>query len=205
MPTVGQTIRAARLEKRLTQEELAKRVGVTRVAVSEWERDLTLPRVDKARKIAALLQLDESELTPLGGGVSLKKRDEPGVRGVPLRWSDVPMLEGIDRQPWATNGASEAERESRYLLEIEDDSMLPEFAPGDTIAINPHVEPWDGCTVVAHSADKTSGVLRNYRVRMHGGIDLWPNSPHYQTETIVNRARIVGVVVSHERHFKPPV
>lgn len=44
--TTGQKIAACRREKGLTQAELAKRLGVTRQAVSRWESDAAFPETD---------------------------------------------------------------------------------------------------------------------------------------------------------------
>ena len=52
METVGQRIRKARKEAKLTQQELANRVGVIYAAtVSDWERDAHQPT---ARHLAAI-------------------------------------------------------------------------------------------------------------------------------------------------------
>lgn len=45
MKDMGNKISIARQNKNMTQEELAKRLGVTSQAVSKWERGLSLPDV----------------------------------------------------------------------------------------------------------------------------------------------------------------
>lgn len=208
--TVGGTIKRARVAMRLTQEQLAHRVGVTRVAVSEWERDLTVPRVSKAKKLAQVLGVSELDLTPLVG----LQRGEPsdsfdGMTG--LQWSEVPRLlqARAHMQTIHQAGETNGQRPSvtiYYDLTIEDDSMAPEFQAGDQIRIDTTLEPWDGCQVVAVvDGNVERGVLRHYRLRP-GGFDLWPTNPKHPTHTITDgvSAHVLGVVDRHVRVIRPP-
>ena len=52
---IGEKIAQARREKRLTQEELADRLGVSRQAVSKWESGAALPETDKLARLSGLL------------------------------------------------------------------------------------------------------------------------------------------------------
>lgn len=58
--TLGSMIRAARRDKGLTQVELAKRVGVGQPTLSAWERDVQNPQPESARKLAQILDLEQS-------------------------------------------------------------------------------------------------------------------------------------------------
>lgn len=53
--TVGQRIRDARTTNDMTQSDVAKHLGVTRVTVSQWESDTTSPSIYKTGEIASLL------------------------------------------------------------------------------------------------------------------------------------------------------
>lgn len=44
LPKMAQFISELRKEKKLTQKDLAEKMGVTDKAVSKWERGLSLPR-----------------------------------------------------------------------------------------------------------------------------------------------------------------
>ena len=52
---IGEKIAQARREKRLTQEELADRLGVSRQAVSKWESGAAQPETDKLARLSGLL------------------------------------------------------------------------------------------------------------------------------------------------------
>ena len=55
--TTGEKIAACRKEKKLTQEQLAETLGVTRQAVSRWESDLAFPETDTLVKMSRLFSV----------------------------------------------------------------------------------------------------------------------------------------------------
>lgn len=74
MERIGGLIRQARMERGLTQRELAKRLHVTDKAVSKWERDICRPDVELLEPLAReldipLLRLLGVEKEPEQGGV----------------------------------------------------------------------------------------------------------------------------------------
>lgn len=56
--TTGQRIRAARKKARMTQAELAKRLGISYVGISQWENDIRNPKYETLVRIAAALNVD---------------------------------------------------------------------------------------------------------------------------------------------------
>jgi len=55
--TVGEKIKALRKEYKLTQDELAKKLGVAPTAVSAWERNANKPLMDKIMVMAELFNV----------------------------------------------------------------------------------------------------------------------------------------------------
>ncbi|RKJ30803.1 XRE family transcriptional regulator, partial [Butyricicoccus sp. 1XD8-22] len=55
--TVGQKIKALRKENGMTQEDLAKKLGVQPTAVSAWERNANKPLMDKLTTMAELFDV----------------------------------------------------------------------------------------------------------------------------------------------------
>ena len=49
---IGENIKKLRLEKRLTQNEIAKRLGVSCQAVSKWENNVSAPDISLLPEIA---------------------------------------------------------------------------------------------------------------------------------------------------------
>lgn len=63
---IADLIRQVREEKGISQEKLAEYVGVSRQAVSKWEKGLTLPTAENIGRIEQALGLEEGTLsTPL--------------------------------------------------------------------------------------------------------------------------------------------
>ena len=60
--SVGETIRVLRKKQNLTQAALAERLFVTSQAVSQWERDVTIPDAAKLNEIASVLRTTVSVL-----------------------------------------------------------------------------------------------------------------------------------------------
>jgi len=60
--SIGNNIRMYRKERKLTQEQVADKLGVTFQAVSSWERDEYTPDTDKLIRLASLLDVSVSSL-----------------------------------------------------------------------------------------------------------------------------------------------
>lgn len=63
--TTGERIKGARTRKGLTQQELAGKLGVTYVNISQYERNLRNPKVETLQKIADALEVPVAELMGL--------------------------------------------------------------------------------------------------------------------------------------------
>lgn len=64
---IGGRIKELRKKQKLTQEDLADMLGVTPQAVSQWERNATVPNTDKLSRLAAALNTNVGALTDDGG------------------------------------------------------------------------------------------------------------------------------------------
>lgn len=56
------TIKAARVNAGLTQKEAAQKLGVSEDVVSNWERGLTVPRIDQIPAIEAAYGLNYNQI-----------------------------------------------------------------------------------------------------------------------------------------------
>jgi len=104
-----------------------------------------------------------------------------------------------------------AERYSRYTfaLEVDGDSMLPEFRPGDVVIVDPDVVPNPGNIVVAKLDTEDRATLKKYRARGFDAqgepiFELVPLNDDYPTITVNagNPGRVVGTVVEHHRKLR---
>lgn len=60
--SLGQFISLRRKHMRLTQEELAEKVGVSKSAIAKWETDGGLPDRDNLRRIADIMNVSVGDL-----------------------------------------------------------------------------------------------------------------------------------------------
>ena len=82
MASVGTHIKRLRAAKRMTQEELAEQLHVTRQAVSAWETGKALPDVEPLERIAAALDADVTEVSyGEGGRGEVGGKKGPGAGG----------------------------------------------------------------------------------------------------------------------------
>lgn len=62
METLSRNIEMLRLKRLMTQEELAKRIGVTQGTISQYEKGIIIPKIDTAVRLAAALGTTCEEL-----------------------------------------------------------------------------------------------------------------------------------------------
>ena len=156
-------ILSARLNAKMTQEELAKAVGKTRGAVAQWETGTFHPRPNTMEAIAKALNVsldwlltgikaDHNQLAPQETNYP-NEINSPIVH-VPSRQSmllDVPVM-GTTAACNAENGTFKLDSsvidyvrrppglittKDVYALYVEGDSMEPKFISGDLIFIHP--------------------------------------------------------------------
>ena len=72
MEKIGDIIRRHRIANNLTQEELGKKVFVSKQAVSKWETGKAIPDIETIRKLCNLLEIDKDEV--LGGSIEETKK-----------------------------------------------------------------------------------------------------------------------------------
>ena len=76
---LGKQLKEARAGANLSQEELAKRIGVSRQTISNWENGRSEPDLETLGRIAELLGVEKPEIsiTHLEGGENYTYRGEP--------------------------------------------------------------------------------------------------------------------------------
>ena len=60
--SIGKNIKLLRERKGMTQEELGKAVGVSSMAVSQWENNRAVPRMGSIERLSEALGVSKSEL-----------------------------------------------------------------------------------------------------------------------------------------------
>lgn len=222
--TFGERLKWARKEKRLPQKVVEERIHIPQSTLSELENDKS-DASTWTPLLARLYGVNAGWLADGRGSPALSAPntiDQPldnahnasrGVRRYPVlsyiqagHPTDIedpyPPQEGFDVE-YGDNDASD----SAFFLEIEGDSMLPDFKEGDRVRIDPDVAPWPGCCVVAIDSGRKA-TFKKYRVR---GVDangveifeLAPLNPDYPIlRSDETPLRILGTMTEHRRKYR---
>lgn len=150
--SVGQNIKKLRIQKGLTQDELGKIIGVSSMAVSQWENERAIPRMGAIEKLAKCFSVSKASIiedrppkpapaqgmemgyVPLVGTVHAGKPESPEE----LQTTDlikVPQFL-LDADPEC------------YACIAEGDCMDKVYPEGCTIVISPNKEPRNGSIAV---------------------------------------------------------
>lgn len=199
----SERLRQKRLELKLTQQQLANLVGVTKPAVSQWEKGESRIKPEHLFKLAAILKEDPKVL--LSGGVSSAgKKDNISLIARPVAWVPVitlsvshdyknKILESDGRLPMPKEAVV---HEEMFFVSIEDDSMLPRYKPGDLLLIDPRKKPKPGDRVLAILPDGSNNIRRFMQPTLDTYL-LSPLNELYASYLIEDKGRekIIGNVI----------
>lgn len=195
-------VRANRDRLGLTQDELAARVGLTGSSVSQWEAGRARPRAGVLLQLSEVFGVSVSELLGEGARVPRSREAAGRSRTVPVRrmgrtHAGEPVEElqedGVVEVPEGV-----AVRHPRgFMLGVDGDCMDRAYPPGCLVMVDPDMEPWNGCAVVAETEPGES-VMRRY-MRGSRTLMLSPDSYEEHEDMVFSddslcEVRLVGVV-----------
>jgi SOS-response transcriptional repressor LexA len=199
--SIHKLIREGRKRLGLSEEEFARRVGVSRGAVQQWERpDGTAPRRANQRAVAELLGITVGEL--MSGGSNLTagpevKGDVPVISWVQAgEFADVtdPFQPG-DAEEWLPCVKSHGKH--TFALRVRGDSMTSphgkSYPHGCVIFVDPdRRNPVNGDRIVAKLEDQEEATFKVFK-NEDGRMWLQPLNP--QHEPIRRPFKVVGTVI----------
>lgn len=210
---IAATIRRAREALGLSQTELAKRIGVSKTAVSKWEDGTSAPKRKRAAAVARVLGLSERELLAHANvGLTLVD-DETSGRMIPImRLSDVPEtgvpMEAAESARFPRVLADVADNTHAVALKVDSVDMQGDVDDGDVVIVAKNVVPRADDLVVAVVDHEI--MLRRYKPRGtdtsgHAVFDLTSPNPDIATRTVnaTHPGRVLGVVIEHRRRRAP--
>lgn len=191
--SIHQTIREGRQRLGLTEQQFAQKVGVSRAAVQQWEREGgTAPRRANQQAVAALLGLTVAQL--IGGresnveaGPELKnKKGYPLISWVQAgEWTDIcDNFQPGDAEEW--RDCHKDLGEHGYVLRVVGDSMTApagspySFPNGMLLYVKPDAEAIAGKFVVVRRSGEGQATFKRLTL-VDGELFLeainpsWPN------------------------------
>lgn len=211
--TVGSEIRRRRKALKLTLEDLANRVDSDTGNLSRIETGKQGANEEMLRKIAQALGCSAADLFSGAEGGANVAPAPLGTRRIPLinYVQAGHMTEAVDS--YVVGDAAEwlltdlDLSANAFALKIKGDSMTPEFRAGDTVIIDPTVQPLPGDFVVAKNGEHEA-TFKKYRPRgmnERGDVvfELVPLNEDYPSlRSDVEPIRIIGTMVEHRRYRK---
>jgi SOS-response transcriptional repressor LexA len=204
---------ALRKERKLTQKQLGKLVGVSDVTIGYWEKGQNSPGGLSLTKLASYFGVSESYLLTGKEEVSNVSAGSIGAMQVPIiswvqagQWTaecDARNLDGTTDYILTTDIHSLAS----FALKVKGKSMEPEFREGDTIVVDPELYPAPGEYVIATNGGGEA-TFKRYRSRgvSETGDDVFelvPLNDDYATlNSAIEPISIIGVVVEHRRKMR---
>lgn len=179
---MGERIKSGRLAKGMSQSALGRAVGVTRNAISMWERGESAPSSDRLREVAIVLDL---ELDWLGTG----RRHSPVTKGLPLRgsvaagvWREIPESQDMDVRSVPVAPDERFPTEAQYALKVEGHSVNRTAPNGallhcvDIVAAGIEIRQGDLVVVERTRAGMIETTVKRVRRGAGGVLQLWPES-----------------------------
>ena len=214
MKEMNERLAELRATAKLTQNAVAKAVGVSRAAVTQWENGLTKPKGEYIHALAKLYGCTTGYI--LHG-------EDSGVGNVipaPIGLRQIPIISYVQAGCWtescdcrAMDGSIETITTGldlgsmAFALEVRGDSMAPEILEGDVVVIDPDVDPLPGDIVAAKNGSHEA-TIKQYRPRGTNDqgqeyFELVPLNPVYPTmRSDHHHVTIIGVMMERRRYRK---
>lgn len=204
---IGENIARLRERENMTQEELALKVGVTRAALSHYEKNRREPDYDTLSKFSKVFRVTVDELLgnePICPTLAPPLPPDliPATRTVPILGSipcGIPAAEYEDRlgEEFLPPDLPPGEY---YYLYARGDSMEPTISDGEKVLIQVTTDVFNG-RIYAVLIDHESTLKRVYRY--DGRIELVPDNPKYPRQ-VYSSANIYihGLVIRATRDIK---
>lgn len=206
--TLGDRIRLRRKSLQLTQKQLAQQVKVSHVAISQWEKEETLPRGENLLRLAEALGCTPAYLID-GDGPVFSENSWAGLH-------QIPLLAQRDVAQWLNDASSVrhellmhndmALSQQSFAIRVEEQAMTPAILRGDVVFIDPSLAPQPGDCVLA--MQQQNALLRTWRQRgSEEGVaqfELAPVNINFpELHSSRDSLQLIGTLVELRRYRQP--
>lgn len=200
-------LRSKMKELELTQEELAKKLGVTRSAVAHYVQGTRQPLLKHVVKLAAILKVEPAWLqfgTTAKISQSKLAADKKNTSKIPIiEWEDVTNFDPGKSNQQKFLEFFIASEPGCFALQIKSDSMVSvqrqntSLTKGTFIIVDPNKSPMDGQFVIATTTNsKKEPILRQY-IEEGDAVYLKPLNPQYPLQEFDRKTKILGIVIAN--------
>lgn len=209
METLGTRLKNQRKSKKLTQQQVADAIGVSKTSVIYWEKDENLPKHDSLMALAQILGVTSDYLLH---GKESNSLDANVTSPFPIAGRLVPVISWVQAGTWTTADSVPMGTQFKewlppnpkcgkngYGLIVVGESMSPDFRPSDKIYVNPDFQISDlktGDLVIVACDGETEATFKKLIVESNG-MYLEPLNPKWHEKIIPLRegCKLIGKVV----------
>lgn len=213
MGSFSDRVKARMLELGIRQIDLHHMTGVSKAGVNKWCNLDVVPAGDSFMKLCRALQCSPDWLVT-GKGTP----NEGNVSVADMGSTKIPIINYVQAGCWTESAeCRELDGSIKYIttdldvggrtfaVEIQGDSMLPEFSEGDVVLIDPDEPHHPGDFVVAkngeHEATFKKYKPRGYNAEGHEWFELVPLNDNYPPmRSDICQIKIIGTMVEHRRY-----
>jgi len=206
--TLGERIRQRRKELKLTQLQVAKKVGVSHVTVSQWESDIMKLKAENLYHLAKLLNTNARWLLSGEGSTA------PDIAGTEVTTNQItvkrlPVLDyvqaashsansdysNISKMEWEDSPSNASN--NAYWLKVVGDSMSAQLGlsiiEGMMVLVDPDETPKNGSFVIAKLENVEEVTFK--KLAFDAGEQLLnPLNQSYRQIQVNENCQIIGVV-----------
>jgi len=187
MSELGDTIRAAREAKGMSQVALAAYFGISKSAVNQWESGKNVPDQRKMAALAERLELDPALLVRLAGipvpgsapaAVMSPVPNQPGRPDIPV-WasaeagSDGAMVLVNEPVDWIRRSERMQGVKAPFAFYVIGSSMSPAIEHGDQVVVNPSLLPTAGKDHVFLQTQEDGTILALVKRLLRSSATAW--------------------------------
>lgn len=223
----GARLKQLRLERGLTQQQVANHFGITKTSVSEWETGRTKPEQDKLTKLAALFETSIDELLTESDSKSAVIRGlKSSTQRTVILGNVTSTAEPVGRLPvisWIQAGGWDKKMreqqlegteervacpfpDSDFVLRVAGDSMFNpggewSFRDGEFISVSTTLDSVHRGFVIARRASEKAATFRQLLIEADGTHVLHALNPAWpeRYSPVDAQTRIIGVVTGQWR------
>lgn len=199
----NERLKTLRIQRKMTQSELAKKIYISQPAYSKYEVGTASPNPETLSKIADALDVSVDYL--LG---SDSKPARPGYIRIPVIGrvaAGIPIDAIEDVIDWEDISTAAAGDGEYFGLQIKGHSMEPKISDGDVVIVRrqPDVDSGDIAVVLVNGDDATVKRIK----KSPQGVTLIPSNPAYEPMYYTNAeieslpVQILGRVVELRAKF----
>lgn len=177
---MNEIIKKLRKELKLTQQKVAKSVGVSKATISQWEKGDTSPNGKNLIALMRVLNTSYEELNPsLKDGRNKRTNNKSDINALvmPDIGDAVPLISWVGAGDFCDNvetfvlGGAEnyypcpaKHSKSTFALKVQGLSMHPEFSPNEIIYVDPEVEALNGAFVVVIQNNDNEATFKQFKI-----------------------------------------